>query len=58
MKKGVFPLDKSFLKKEGEELQEFLKFKRRHSIVEAQKGKGAKYKRSREKDKARKQEME
>lgn len=51
-------MDKSFLKKEGEELQEFLKFKRRHSIVDAQKGKGAKYKRSREKDKARKQEME
>ena len=35
-------------KMEKEELQEYLMFKHRGSIVEAKKGKGAKYKRSRD----------
>lgn len=43
--------DKSILKKTGQELQEWLKFKRHDSVVEAKKGKGAKYNRSREKKK-------
>lgn len=45
--------DKAFLKKEGEELQEYLRFRRRGSRVEAKKGKGAKYNRAKEKRKER-----
>ena len=40
------------------ELQEYLMFRRRGSRVEAKKGKGAEYKRSREKEKIRKQTEE
>lgn len=36
-------------KKEGEELQEYLKTMRRHGIVPTKKGKGAKYNRAKEK---------
>ena len=49
-------MDKRILKKTPDELQEYLSFKRRAAIVPAKKGKGAKYNRRREKDKARKQE--
>ena len=56
--KGVILMNKEYLKKTGEELQEYLQFRRRGSRVEAKKGKGAKYNRDREKDKARKQENE
>lgn len=41
-------------KKSKEELIEYLLFRSRGSKVESVKGKGSKYKRSREKDKARK----
>lgn len=51
-------MNKEYLKKDAKELQEYLMFRRRGSRVEAKKGKGAEYKRSREKDKARKQENE
>lgn len=44
-------MSKEYLKKTGEELQEYLRFKRRGSRVESKKGKGAKYKRSSEKTK-------
>lgn len=44
-------MSKEYLKKTGEELQEYLRFKRRGSKVESKKGKGAKYKRSSEKTK-------
>ena len=47
-------MNKEYLKKTGEELQEYLQFRRRGSRVDAKKGKGAKYNR-REKDKARKE---
>ena len=47
-----------YRKKDANELQEYLMFRRRGSRVEAKKGKGAKYIRCREKDKARKQENE
>ena len=53
--KGVILMNKEYLKKTGEELQEYLQFRRRGSRVEAKKGKGAKYNRGREKDKARKE---
>ena len=43
-------------KKPKEELMEYLVFRSRGSKVDAKKGKGAKYKRQREKDKARKEE--
>lgn len=43
-------MNKNIFKKEGEELQEWLKFRRRGSVVEAKKGKGAKYKRSKTKE--------
>lgn len=47
-------MDKRFLKKEGQELQDYLNlFRRRGSRVEAKKGKGAKYNRSQEKRKVR-----
>lgn len=36
------------LKLSKDEVPDFLAFRRRHSIVEAKKGKGAKYKRSRD----------
>ena len=51
-------MGKEHMKKTGEELQQYLRFRRRGSRVEAKKGKGAEYKRSREKDKVRKQENE
>ena len=44
-------MNKEHMKKTGEELQEYLQFKRRGFKVEAKKGKGAKYKRSSEKTK-------
>ena len=36
-------------KKEGEELQEYLKTMKRHSIVPVKKGRGSKYNRAKEK---------
>ena len=48
-------MSKYRLKKDANELQEYLQFRRRGSRVDAKKGKGAKYKRSREKDKVRKE---
>ena len=51
-------MSKYRLKKDANELQEYLQFRRRGSRVDAQKGKGSKYKRSREKGKARKQQEE
>lgn len=36
---------KKVTKKEGEELQEYLRIMRKHNVVEAKKGKGTKYKR-------------
>ena len=51
-------MDKRVFKKDGLELQEYLMFRRRGSRVEAKKGKGAEYKRSREKSKARKARKE
>lgn len=51
-------MSKYRLKKDANELQEYLQFRRRGSRVEAKKGKGAQYNRSREKSKARKQEDE
>ena len=51
-------MSKYRLKKDANELQEYLQFRRRGSRVEAEKGKGSKYKRSREKDKARKHDQE
>ena len=56
-RKGV-KMSKYRLKKDANELQEYLQFRRRGKRVDAEKGKGAKYKRSREKDKARKQDIE
>ena len=47
-------MSKYRLKKDANELQEYLQFRRRGSRVESVKGKGSKYKRSREKNKARK----
>lgn len=47
-------MDKEYMKKTDEELQQYLQFRRRGSRVEAKKGKGAEYNRSREKDKVRK----
>ena len=49
MKKEKEKFDKSIFKKTGDELQEWLKFKRHGSVVEAKKGKGARYNRAREK---------
>ena len=51
-------MSKYRLKKDANELQEYLQVLRRGSRVESKKGKGAKYNRGREKDKARKQENE
>ena len=48
-------MSKEYLKKTGEELQEYLRFKRRGSKVESKKGKGAKYKRASEKNKVKHQ---
>lgn len=39
-------MKKKYLKKTGEELQEYLAFRRRGSSVEPKKGKGVKYKRN------------
>jgi hypothetical protein len=52
---------KEHLKKDGEELQSYLLFRRRGSVVDAKKGKGASYNRANKKQadyKARKQEIE
>lgn len=49
-------MGKEYRKKDANELQEYLMFRRRGSRVEAKKGKGAEYKRSREKNKARKEQ--
>ena len=49
-------MGKEYMKKTGEELQQYLRFRHRGSRVEAKKGKGTEYNRSREKDKVRKQE--
>ena len=49
-------MGKEYMKKTGEELQQYLQFRRRGSRVEAKKGKGTEQNRSREKDKVRKQE--
>ena len=51
-------MGREYLKKTGEELQQYLQFRRRGSRVETKKGKGAKYNRGHEKSKARKQENE
>ena len=51
-------MGKEYRKKDANELQDYLMFLRRGSRVEAKKGKGAKYNRGREKDRARKQENE
>ena len=51
-------MGKEYRKKDANELQDYLMFLRRGSRVEAKKGKGAKYNRGREKNKARKQENE
>ena len=51
-------MNKQYLKKDANELQEYLMFRRRGQRGDAKKGKGAKYNRGREKDKARKQENE
>lgn len=51
-------MNKEHLKKDGEELQQYLQFRRRGQRVDAKKGKGAKYKRQVEKDKARNCENE
>ena len=51
-------MNKQYLKKDANELQEYLMFRRRGSRVEAKKGRGAKYNRGREKDKARKHGQE
>ena len=40
---------KQATKKEGAELQEYLKTMKRHGVVPAKKGKGAKYNRAKEK---------
>ena len=42
-------MGKEYMKKTGEELQQYLQFRRRGSRVEAKKGKGAVYNRGREK---------
>ena len=54
-KEGVKPMDKRVFKKDGLELQEYLMFRRRGSRVNPKKGKGSKFNRSAEKNKARKQ---
>lgn len=54
-------MGKEHLKKDGEELQSYLLFRRRGCVVDAKKGKGAVYKRAKEKQtdyKVRKQENE
>lgn len=48
-------MSKEYLKKDEDELQEYLQFQRRGWKIEAKKGKGAEYNRSRERDMARKQ---
>jgi hypothetical protein len=51
-------MGKEYMKKTGEELQQYLQFRRRGSRVEAKKGKGAVYNRGRENQKARKEREE
>lgn len=51
---NISAIDKCFLKKEGQDLQDYLNlFRRRGSRVEAKKGKGSKYNRSQEKRKVK-----
>lgn len=57
-RRGVQTMSKYRLKKDANELQEYLQFRRRGTRVEAKKGRGAEYKRSREKRKARKHQDE
>ena len=45
-------------KKEGEELQEYLKTMKRHGVVPVKKGKGSKYNRAKEKRTLMAQEVE
>ena len=51
-------MNKQHTKKNDEELQEYLLFRRRNQRITSKKGKGTVYNRSSEKDKARKQEYE
>lgn len=51
-------MDKRVFKKDGLELQDYLMFRRRGSRVNPKKGKGSKFNRSAEKNKARKQTNE
>lgn len=51
-------MGKEYMKKTGEELQQYLQFRRRGCRIEAKKGKDAEYNRNHEKDKARKHEQE
>ena len=44
-------MDKRIFKKEGKELQEYLKSMRRHNAIPPEKGKGAKYNRAKQKGK-------
>ena len=48
-------MNKQYLKKVGNELQEYLLFRRRGKKVDAKKGKGYKYSRSQEKRRVRQQ---
>lgn len=48
-------MNKQHLKKVGDELQEYLLFRRRGQKIAAKKGKGCKYARSQEKSKVRQQ---
>lgn len=45
-------MNKEYLKKTGEELQEYLRFRRRGIKLPIKKGKGSEYNRSKEKKKA------
>lgn len=51
-------MNKQHIKKNDEELQEYLLFRRRNQRIVSKKGKGTVYNRSSEKSKARKQEDE
>jgi hypothetical protein len=43
-------------KKEGEELQDYLRIMRKHGVVSVKKGKGSKYNRAKEKNSRREEE--
>lgn len=49
-------MNKKIFKKEGQELQDYLQFRRRGSRVEIKKGKGSRYNRSQEKRKEREED--